>query len=54
MRYVESEIRSAERRAGAFIVIVPRIGIPVGVGVAVATLLFTAWTHYAGRAGGPR
>jgi hypothetical protein len=75
MRYVESESRSAERRAGVFIsldvlvmmgiavvavvvmvliAIVPRIGIPAGVGVTVATLLFTVWTQYAGRAGGSR
>jgi ABC-type anion transport system duplicated permease subunit len=30
----------------ALLAIVPRIGIPVGVGVAVATLLFTVWTQY--------
>ena len=36
------------------IAIVPRIGIPVAVGVAMATLLFMVWAHYAGRAGGPR
>ena len=36
------------------IAMVPRIGIPVGVGVAVATLLFAVWMQYAGRAGGSR
>lgn len=36
------------------VAVVPRIGIPVAVGVALATLLFTVWAHYAGRAGGSR
>lgn len=36
------------------IAIVPQIGIPVAVGVALATLLFTMWTHYASRAGRSR
>ncbi|HEU5159200.1 MAG TPA: hypothetical protein VFU43_19545 [Streptosporangiaceae bacterium] len=36
------------------IAIVPRIGIPVAVGVAVATLMFTVWSQYAGKAGGSR
>ena len=33
----------------ALIAIVPRMGIPVGAGATVATLLFTMWTRYAGR-----
>ena len=36
------------------IAIVPRMGIPVGAGATVATLLFTVWTRYADRAGGSR
>jgi hypothetical protein len=36
------------------IALMPRIGIPVAVGVAVATLLFTMWAHFAGRNGGSR
>jgi hypothetical protein len=36
------------------IAIVPRLGLPVGAGATVATLLFTVWTRYAGRGGGSR
>lgn len=33
---------------------VPQFGLPVGVGVAVAALLFTLWTQFSGRDGESR
>lgn len=34
--------------------VLPQVGVPIGVGVAVAALLFGVWTQYPGRDGGPR